>query len=371
MGKTAKDTISNLLQTAGITINGSHPYDLQVHDEQFYTRVFQDGSLGLGESYMLGWWDSPEVDSFIERITSALLRNELVIDDNLFFKSILSKIINWQTKKRSLEVGKKHYDLGNPLFQIMLDSRMNYSCGYWKQANNLEDAQKAKLELCCQKLSLKPGMRLWDVGCGWGGLAKYAAEHFGVSVVGITISQQQYEYAKASCKDLPIEIRFQDYRDVDEKFDRVCSIGMFEHVGPLNYRHFMRTVRRCLKDDGLFLLHTIGNSIHYETDRWISKYIFPNGCLPSLSQITKSAENLFVMEDWHNFGADYDKTLMAWHSNFTQAWEVLQKSYDSTFKRMWDYYLLSCAGNFRARGSHLWQIVFSPYGVPGGYASVR
>ncbi len=255
----------------------------------------------------------------------------------------------------------------------MLDKRMVYTCGYWRNANNLNDAQEAKLELTCKKLNLKPGMKVLDIGCGWGSFAKYAAEKYKVKVVGITISKEQVILGNKLCKGLPVEIRLQDYRDLNEKFDRIVSLGMFEHVGPKNYKTYMKVVDRCLKDDGLFLLHTIGtNTIKGRADRWINKYIFPNGVLPSVNQITKSTEGLFVLEDWHNFREDYSKTLRAWHTNFNNNWDKIKKDYDERFKRMWNYYLVSMAAGFRVgKKFQLWQIVFSKNGVEGGYESVR
>ena len=272
-----------------------------------------------------------------------------------------------------MEVGVKHYDLGNDLFIRMLDKNMNYTCGYWRNATNLNEAQLNKLELTCRKLMLKPNMRILDIGCGFGAFAKYAATNYGVKVIGVTISKEQCEYAKQNCSGLPVEIRFQDYRDItNEKFDRIVSLGMFEHVGHRNYRTYMEIVRNCLNDDGLFLLHTIGNNLStVYGDEWLNKYIFPNGMLPSIAQIANASESLFVMEDWHNFGAYYDKTLLAWFENFNDNWDQLKDHYDERFYRMWSYYLLSCAGMFRARRTQLWQIVFSKLGVRGGYQAPR
>ncbi|MBS0359385.1 MAG: cyclopropane fatty acyl phospholipid synthase [Proteobacteria bacterium] len=373
MGRTsAKTIVTELLNTAGIQVNGPNPYDIQVNNDNFYTRILNEGALGLGESYMDHWWDCKKPDQFIERVLRANLEDKIKTNKLWLLKTILLKIFNLQTKKRAFQVGEKHYDLGNDLFKRMLDSRMVYTCGYWKNADNLEDAQVNKLELTCKKLMLEPGMRLLDIGCGWGSMAKYAAENFGVHVVGITISKEQAEYAKENCKGLPVEIRLQDYRDVNEKFDRIVSLGMFEHVGHLNYRTYMQVAHRCLTDDGIFLLHTIGDNISgVTTNEWIAKYIFPNGLLPSITQIGKASEKLLVMEDWHNFGADYDKTLMAWHENFIQHWNELKDNYNDRFYRMWNYYLLSCAGSFRARYTQLWQIVFSKHGLMGGYQAPK
>ncbi|HSW70274.1 MAG TPA: cyclopropane fatty acyl phospholipid synthase [Gammaproteobacteria bacterium] len=367
----AKSVIAELLHNAGITINGNNSGDIKIYNEQFYSRILHGGSLALGEAYMDLWWDCDALDIFFERLMLAHTETKVKKNFRLLLKFALAKIINLQTKTRALEVGKRHYDLGQDLFKCMLDSHMIYTCGYWKNAETLDEAQAAKLDLTCRKLQLKPGMRFLDIGCGWGALAKYAAERYQVEVVGITISIQQYEYAKEICKGLPIEILFQDYRDLKGKFDRIASLGMFEHVGHLNYRKYMRIVKNLLSEDGIFLLHTIGSNVSTaKADEWIARYIFPNGMLPSIAQIGKATEGMFVMEDWHNFGPSYDKTLMAWNQNFKRHWEKLKSQYDERFYRMWNYYLLMCAGVFRAREMQLWQIVFSN-GIPGGYEAPR
>lgn len=369
---TAKSICQKLLLPAGVKINGNQPWDIQIHNDDFYNRVLSEGVLGLGESYMDKWWDCDRLDIFFEKILRENIDTKVKIPLHFKLKRLLAIIINYQTKQRAKVVAYQHYDLGNDLFIDMLDKQMIYSCGYWKEAHTLDDAQTAKLELICQKLQLKPGMRLLDIGCGWGGLAKYAAEKYGVSVVGLTISQQQFEYAQQYCKGLPIEIRLQDYRDLSGSFDRIVSVGMFEHVGYLNYKTFMQIVHRTLTDDGLFLLHTIGvTEAATYANEWITKYIFPNGMLPSPVLISKAAQQFFVMEDWHNFGAYYDPTLMAWYENFNKHWQNLKAKYDERFYRMWSYYLLSCAGSFRARTVHLWQIVFSKKGINGGYLAPR
>ncbi|ASQ46059.1 cyclopropane fatty acyl phospholipid synthase [Legionella clemsonensis] len=356
----ARSFVTRILNLAGITINGNALWDVQIYNDQFYSRVLRDADLGLGESYMEGWWDCKRIDLLIERIVNANIHTNIKISPHLALRLLMSKFFNFQSKRRAFQVGRRHYDLGNDLFVAMLDSRMNYTCGYWKKATTLEEAQLAKLELSCKKLLLQPGMRLLDIGCGWGALAKYAAENYKVDVVGITISEKQYEFAKAHCQNLPVEIRLQDYREVNEKFDRIVSLGMFEHVGYLNYRKYMQVIDRCLKEEGLFLLHTIGgNESTTQAMPWISKYIFPNGMIPSIAQLGKSTEKLLIMEDWQNFGMDYYKTLLAWHQNFNGAWDYLKNNYDEKFFRMWNYYLLSCAGGFNTRMLQLWQIVFS------------
>ena len=365
--KKLHERVEELLSLADIEISGRRPWDINVHDEDFYIRVLRSSSLGLGETYMEGMWDSPRVDEFIYRILKAKLHEKVhSLADYLCF--LQAKLINLQSHSRAHEVAEHHYDLDNDLYQRMLDKRMIYSCGFWKHAASLDEAQEAKLEMVCRKLELAPGMRVLDIGCGWGGMARFAAENYGVEVVGITISQEQVHIARERCAGLSVDIRLQDYRDLQERFDRILSIGMFEHVGYKNYRTFMKKVRDLLTDDGLFLLHTIGNNISTANcDPWFHKYIFPNGMLPSVSQISENIEGLFVMEDWHNFGTDYDKTLVAWYNNFNQHWPYLKERYSYHFYRMWKYYLLSFAGAFRARHSQLWQIVLSPNGVSGGY----
>lgn len=368
----AKNIITALLKPTDITLNGSQPWDIQVHNPAFYDRVVKDGSLGLGESYMDHWWDCERLDILFYKILGAQLADKLDIPWHFKAKQLLARFINLQSKSRAKIVANHHYDLGNDLFVRMLDKQMIYSCAYYKDAVTLDAAQTAKLKLICDKLQLQPGMRLLDIGCGWGGLAAYAAQHYDVEVVGITISQEQYEYAKTYNKNAAIDFRLQDYRDVDGLFDRVVSVGMFEHVGFMNYAEFMRVSARCLKDDGLFLLHTIGgNQVSTFADEWITKYIFPNGMLPTAAQIINTSEKHFILEDWHNFGAHYDKTLMAWYENFNRGWQELSARYNERFYRMWTYYLLACAGAFRARSMQLWQIVFSKHGVLGGYASLR
>ncbi|WP_072568296.1 cyclopropane fatty acyl phospholipid synthase [Enterobacter sp. SA187] len=363
--------VSELLGRAGITINGSSPVDIQVKNPHFFKRVLQEGSLGLGESYMDGWWDCERLDIFFNNVLRAGLENQLPhhLKDTLRIAG--ARLFNLQSKRRAWIVGKEHYDLGNDLFSRMLDPQMQYSCAYWKDATTLADAQLAKLKLICEKLQLQPGMRVLDIGCGWGGLAQYMAQHYDVSVVGVTISAEQQKMAQERCQDLDVTILLQDYRDLNEQFDRIVSVGMFEHVGPKNYATYFEVVDRNLKPDGLFLLHTIGsNKTDHHVDPWINKYIFPNGCLPSVRQIATASEPHFVMEDWHNFGSDYDKTLMAWHSRFQAAWPEIAGNYSDRFRRMFSYYLNACAGAFRARDIQLWQVVFSR-GVENGLRVAR
>ncbi|MDP1690293.1 MAG: cyclopropane fatty acyl phospholipid synthase [bacterium] len=371
----AREFVTELLKKADITIGGNRPQDIQVHDERFFNRVIRYGSFGLGEAYMDGWWDAKAPDAFIHTVFIGDLEKHFKINFASILTILKAFFFNLQTSSRARKVGEVHYDLGNDLYEAMLDKRMVYTCGYWSgnpPASGLDEAQEAKLDLVCKKIGLKKGDHILDIGCGWGSFAKFAAEKYGASVVGITISKEQVALAKEHCKGLPIEIRVQDYREVDEKFDHIISLGMFEHVGVKNYREYFEMVNRCLKDGGIFLLHTIGYfRSQLTSDPWFEKYIFPGGALPSIAQIGKAVEGLFLVEDLHNFGADYDQTLMAWFKNFDTAWPRLKDKYDERFYRMWKYYLLSCAGGFRARQIQLWQIVLSKNGVACGYKSVR
>jgi cyclopropane-fatty-acyl-phospholipid synthase len=363
--------VEELLALADVRAGGDRPWDIQVHDQRVWARALADGSLGLGESYMDGWWDCRHLDEFFHHVLAADLDTRIEPRKDVL-RLVRAKLFNLQKASRAFHIGRHHYDLGNDLFSAMLDQRLIYSCGYWRGAATLDEAQEAKLDLVCRKLGLQRGMRLLDIGCGWGGTARFAAERYGVSVVGITVSEEQARYGRRLCEGLDVQVRLQDYRDLDGAFDRVLSIGMFEHVGVKNYGAFMRTVRRVLADSGLFLLHTIGgNRSETRTDPWTERYIFPNSMLPSVRQIGAAIDGRFVLEDWHSFGPDYDTTLMHWHRNFEEHWPTLRERYDERFHRMWRYFLLSSAGGFRARKNQLWQVVLSPRGVAGGYSAPR
>lgn len=367
-----KKIIESLLDGTGIKINGDKPYDIQVHDKGFYSRVLRQGSLGLGESYMDGWWDCESLDQFFHRIISVDIKSKINGNLGILLQIAWRSILYMGKKAKAFEVGQRHYDIGNDLYCSMLDKRMVYTCGYWKDAKNLDEAQEAKLDLVCKKIGLKSGQKILDIGSGWGSFIGFIAEKYGANAIGVTVSKKQKELADKLYRNFAVETRFQDYRDINGKFDHVVSLGMFEHVGSGNYREFMKIAHSSLKDGGLFLLQTIGgNCSVIGIEPWLGKYIFSNSMIPSIKQISRSIEGLFVMEDWHSFGSDYDKTLMEWYKNFNDSWEYLKINYDDRFYRMWKYYLLFCAGSFRARKNQLWQIVLSKKGVSGGYKSIR
>lgn len=356
--------VRELLQQAGIDINGSNPWDIQVHDRRFYHRVVRNRNLGLGEAYMDGWWDCTRIDEMICRLLDGGLEEKVRANLGYLLRFLPAVLFNLQSRTRARIIARRHYDLGNDLFFAFLDSYRQYSCGYFQDTDHLDQAQQNKLDLIGRKLNLIAGDHLLDIGCGWGGLARYAVERFGCTVTAVNISREQLGFARQFCRDLPVRFQDCDYRAIQGRFDKVVSVGMFEHVGRKNYRTYMKVVRRCLKDDGIFLLHTIGgNASRTGCDPWITRYIFPNGMLPSTAQIARAVEGLFVIEDWHNLGPHYDRTLMAWNANFQKAWPTLSEKYDERFKRMWEYYLLSCAGAFRARNIQVWQVVMTPFGV--------
>ncbi|MBX9794824.1 MAG: cyclopropane fatty acyl phospholipid synthase [Burkholderiaceae bacterium] len=366
----AQRYIETLLGGADIRLDGQRPGDLRLIDPAVPDRWLAHGSLGLGESYMDGQWECERLDQFFDRLLRADLGSR-VQPFGLMWHHLRSRWMNLQTERRAWQVGRAHYDLGNDFYAAMLDRRMAYTCAFWQDAGTLDAAQEHKLDLVCRKLGLEPGMRVLDIGCGWGSFMQFAAERYRVQCVGVTISAEQAALGHERCAGLPIEFRLTDYRALDERFDRIVSLGMFEHVGQKNHEIYMDVARRCLRDDGLFLLHTIGrNEQGHGTDPWIHKYIFPNGELPTVAQVGRACERRFVVEDLHNFGADYDRTLMAWHANFEAAWPRFADRLGERFRRMWRYYLLSSAGAFRARDIQLWQWVLSKPGRPGVYRRV-
>ena len=366
--------LRELARSTGVTFNGDAPWDIQVHDPQMYQLILARGSLGFGEAYVDGMWDAQRLDQLfhrllrgnIDQIIRGMTRRRMLVE------VLRHRLYNLQSSQRAFQVGEQHYDIGNDVFEAMLDSRMMYSCGYWQGATDLEQAQYNKLDLICRKLDLRKGERLLDIGCGWGGMARFAAQNYHVEVTGITVSREQLLLARQYCAGLPVTIELRDYRDVQGRYDKIVSIGMFEHVGPKNYAVYFDSINRLLEDQGLFLLHSIGvhRTLSY-CDPWVDRHIFPNGHLPSARQVTDALEGRFLIEDWHNFGPDYDKTLMAWWEKFNAAWPRLKQRYDQRSYRMWKYYLLCCAGMFRAKQGQLWQLVLSKRQRAGVYRSVR
>ena len=364
--------VIDLLGDADIVVNGSRPWDIQVHNDRLYQRILLQGSLGLGEAYMDRWWEVDRLDEFFTRLLRNRVDQRFVMNPQNIFEYLKAWTINLQTRRKASANILHHYDIGYDLYQFMLGRTMSYTCGYWDEAQNLDEAQEAKMDLICRKINIQPDDHILDIGCGWGSFARFAAEKYGARVTGITISNDQLEHAREICAGLPVEIKLQDYRDVREKYDKIVSMGMMEHVGYKNHQTYINTAARALKAEGIFLIQVIGGNVtSRKTDNWISKYIFPNGVIPSIRQIGKVIENKLVMEDWHNFGPDYDKTLLAWFANFDENWDHLKSRYSDRFYRMWKYYLLCCAGAFRARSNQLWHIVLTRNGLENGYRPQR
>jgi cyclopropane-fatty-acyl-phospholipid synthase len=357
-------TLQGLFASADIRLGGNRPWDIQVLDERFYRVVLAGGTLGFGEAYMDGWWECDALDEMCCRAIRARLEERVPVNVPTALAIASSFLFNLQTQSRSKAVGKQHYDVGNDFFECMLDPSLQYSCAWFRDTDDLAQAQREKMDLICRKLGLEKGMSLLDIGCGWGGLARHAAEHYGCRVVGITISEEQRRYGADASRGLPVEIRLQDYRELSEQFDRVVSVGMLEHVGPKNYPQYMRKVFHTLRQGGVFLCQSIAvNQSSLYSDPWVARYIFPNSILPSAAQVAKAAEKLLLLEDVQNLGSDYEKTLKAWESNFRRSWHRFESRYGERFYRMWRFYLLSCAGAFRARSLQLFQFVFSKGGT--------
>lgn len=369
---TAENQGTELLAKAGIAVGGSEPYDLQVNDDRFWARVLKDRELGLGEAYQDGWWDAERVDEFLVKVFTADLRSAIRPSPALVWNVARSRLTNRQTTSRAARNARAHYDIGNDLYRRMLGEEMVYSCAVWAGADDLASAQEAKLDLICRKLHLEPGMRVLDIGCGWGGFARHAASRYGAHVVGISPAGEQIAEARDRAGDLPVEFHQQDYRDVTGAYDRIVSIGMFEHVGPRNYPGFFDRCGELLASDGLMLHHTIGSNESKEsTDAWFDRYIFPGGVVPSLHQIAGAAQPRWTIEDVHNLGPDYDRTLMEWFDRIEPRWHEIPH-YDERFRRTWRYYLLSSAASFRVRNLQLFQVVFSRTGrVSPTYRATR
>jgi cyclopropane-fatty-acyl-phospholipid synthase len=368
--------VVELLGRAEIGTDGAEPWDLDVRDDRFYGRLIAQGSLGFGDSYVDGWWECPRIDELIHRLLSHDLEAEVGTGWGVRWQLLKAKLLNLQAPSRSPEVAA-HYDLGNQFFERVLGKTVMYSCAYWRRAGDLDAAQLDKIDLVARKLEVVPGDHVLDLGCGWGAIAEHLARVRGCRVTAVTISPAQAAYVRRRCADLPVEVIEADYRDPRVEragpYDKVACVGMMEHVGRKNYRSFLARCARLVKPDGLCLVHTIGTSVTTDvTDPWIERRIFPGSVLPSVVDVARAAEGELTLEDWHSLGADYDRTLIAWHDNFAGYVASGEFERGERFNRTWRYYLLSFAGCFRTRRTiQLWQMVFSPGGRKGGYVSVR
>jgi cyclopropane-fatty-acyl-phospholipid synthase len=362
--KRSSELALEVMDAAGITIGDDPSCDLQIHDDRVWARILREGTLGWGEAYMDGWWDTPSVDRLMDKLLRARLDREIRDNWVLIAAVLRARIFNPQMT-RPFEIAERHYDIGNDLYEAMLDKRMVYTCGYWREAKDLDGAQEAKLDLVCKKLGLQKGMKVLELGCGWGSFASFAAERYGVSVVAYNVSKEQVGWIKEKYPSLPIDVHLDDYRNAKGQFDAVVSIGLMEHVGPKNYRAYMELADRCLAPGGVGFVHTIAsNRTNNQTDPWFDRYIFPHAVFPTAGRLTDAMEDLLVLEDLHNIGEHYDPTLMAWWERFEAGWPKLREKYGDRFYRMWKYYLLCSAATFRSRYLQLYQLVFTKANTP-------
>jgi len=366
-GENAEKIVREIFESADVGVDGKRPGDMLVKNKAFYGRLVRDASIGLGESYMEEWWECEQLDLCIEKLLRADIKRRIQGSMRMKLLTLQALVTNMQSRERARQVAEAHYDIGNDLYEVMLCERMVYTCGYWKNAKTLAEAQEAKLDLICKKAGLEPGMKVLDLGCGFGGFAMYAAEKYGCDVLGVTISTEQQKWGSATAKKKgldKVELRLQDYRTVAGRFDRVVSIGMMEHVGWRNHRNYMEVIHRCLHPEGIAVVHTIGSNEHQKHGiPFFEKYIFPNAASPSMGQLGQATEDLFAIEDVHNIGPDYRPTLLAWWKNFEAGYSTLdQKKYDRRFWLMWRFYLLAAAGAVAARESQLWHMVLTHIG---------
>jgi len=352
--------LDSILSRAGVSINGNQPWDITVIDNRFYGHVLANGSLGLGESYMRQYWSTQDLEELFYRLVSSGMEEVGNRIPGRIISRIFSRGLNRQTTHKSKKNAEHHYNLGNSLFFNFLGKYKNYSCGYYKEAETLDEAQLAKLHRLCELLELKKGDRLLDVGGGWGEFAKFAADNYGCHVTSINIAEEQIKHARQYCRDANVDIVKCDYRNMTGSFNKIAVIAMFTHVGHKNYRQFMETMSRILEPGGKMIMETVGG--HRSKTRcepWTDKYIFPGGLIPSLDQIDQSIKGLFLRDSLEEFGDDYVLTLREWHSNFKRAWPKLSEEYSNSMRLMFEYFFLSVAGDFRAKDLLHYHIEFS------------
>jgi cyclopropane-fatty-acyl-phospholipid synthase len=363
----AERIVRRAFDDAGVEIDGTRPHDVRVHDPSFYARLARNPAFQLGETYLDGLWDCDAIDELLDRLVRSGVAGAHDHGGRFQLRSAWARVRNRQSRGRAGDVATAHYDLDPELYRRMLDDTMTYTCAYWRDgAETLGDAQRNKLRMICDKLDLQPGEALLDIGCGFGGLAAYAAEHRGVSVVGVTNSVQHQQIAAARYAGrLPVEIMLLDYRRLPElgrRFDKIASIEMIEAVGPKNFPAYMKIAHDCLVPGGRFLVQSfISNESRQVCNEWFDRYIFPNGVSPSFGQLSvATAPNFGAPKDVHDLGAHYPPTLMAWDHNLRAAWPALsaRRPCDERFRRMWHFYLRCLAGVFRAEDLRLCQIVY-------------
>jgi cyclopropane-fatty-acyl-phospholipid synthase len=356
--------VASVFLEADVRLDGGRAWDFDVRDDRFYHTVLLKGSLGLGESYVDGWWTCRDLEELIYRLLRSGVERHNRYRPSTLWLAGLARLTNRQTRRRGMKVAEEHYNLGDRVFSF-LGHYKNYSCGYFEGTDDLDVAQRLKLELLCRKLNLQPGERLLDVGGGWGEFARYAAKHYGVEVVSINIADDQIRFAREYCAGHPVKIVKCDYRDATGTYDKIAAIAMLPHVGPRNYREFMQVMHDRLTPNGTLLIEcTGGNQSRAYCEPWTNKCIFSGGTIPSLKQLGEAMERLFVLEDLHNFAPSYVHTLRGWHANFQKAWPEMASGASESFRRTFEYFFLSCAAAFRARDLQYWHLVLTKPGTP-------
>jgi len=337
---------------------------MTLHDRGVERAIVMHPELSLGETYMDGRWSVSQgsLPGFL-RLLMDNARNQPPSRARLWLRRITRGIAQRNHAAAARRNAKHHYDVGNDIYRLFLDEDWQYSCAYFPRKDmTLEEAQKAKKRHIASKLLLEPGHKVLDIGCGWGGMALYLAEHTGAQVTGITLADQQAEGANARAADRPtVSFRVQDYRDVRERFDRIVSVGMFEHVGVGFYDAYFSSCRRILSDDGVMLLHSIGRfDGPGSTNPFIAKHIFPGGYIPALSEVLPAAERagLFVT-DVEILRLHYAETLKHWRERFMANRDRVVELMDERFLRMWEFYLAGSEASFRAGDMMVFQLQLS------------
>lgn len=338
--------------------------DWYIHQPGALGRIVRNPELALGETYMEGAWDVGEGQ--LSAFLGLLMRNVPQPQPGSPWHSVenlLHTLHTWNPIRRSYRNVAHHYDLDEWLFRQFLDQDMQYSCAYFQEPDiSLEEAQRAKCRHILHKLQLRPGQRVLDIGCGWGGLALYLAERAGVQVTGLTLSKEQLRVARLRAKERGLDgkVRFllEDYRQHEGRYDRISSVGMFEHVGQPHYRRYFETVHKLLADDGIALIHTIGRQRRDSaTNPWIRRYIFPGGAIPALSEIDEALKpTTLITTDVEVLRLHYAYTLAAWQNRFRKARTRIAERLGERFCRMWEFYLAGCENAFRWRDLVVFQI---------------
>jgi cyclopropane-fatty-acyl-phospholipid synthase len=331
---------------------------MQLTDASLYRKLFLNPELHAGEAYMDGRMSFP--GSSLRAFLTLFSMNRLSLGNQPLQKALRRVSRGLKRFQQANPIGKAqqnvahHYDLGNAFYKLFLDTEMFYSCAYFRdESETLEQAQRNKCRLIAAKLNLKPGLKVLDIGCGWGGLARYLAQIADVEVTGVTLSREQHALAvdsiTASGLDNRVTIRLQDYRELSEKFDRIVSVGMFEHVGVGHYGEFFTKVNDLMHDDGIMLLHSIGHMSPPGTaSPWLRKYIFPGAYSPALSEVFPAVENNSLwVTDLEFLRVHYATTLKHWHERFEKNRATVAQMYDERFCRMWEFYLISAEMMFR------------------------